>query len=484
MATAPNLVVAGHPGVARKLRGTGWFPVVFDVVSASQLRDLSKSGKVGSSAAFVFAPWFDEDLPGAGVAVLANGLARAGFTVLVHADFTERGEVFDPKVVTAAKKMTMSDLLAAVGVVQPEPQSELQPEPPPEPWTVPGSPPARPAIEARVLPQRSAGAEAAPRPVLMSSEEWQRRPGTARVNTQIVADAAQASPVGDSVEHGIVIAVASAKGGVGKTSTTVRLAVLTAKLLQKAGRTGSAVVVDANFRQADVARYLNLKSPTILDLLQAPGALSAQAVRHNLAHVPEVGLYALLGPPDAVSVDPSTVNSTLYRRILTALRQTFDFVFVDTPVAEPYKRTFADLILPEADAILVPLEANRVTLEAVRSWLSAITMPQHSRVPQVSAEKIFMILNRARPDVECGPEEVMDRLRGWRFVGLIPEDEGWIRAVNNRQLMSQRFGPDLERTLRGILRDVSGDPVFEGLESRRPDGVKESLKKLLTPKLS
>ncbi|MEU6037486.1 hypothetical protein ABZ801_18965 [Actinomadura sp. NPDC047616] len=239
------------------------------------------------------------------------------------------------------------------------------------------------------------------------------------------------------------------------------LAVHAAEHLQTVGRGGTVVVVDTNFQQADVARYLNLESPTILDLLRESGTLSAQTVRNHLAHVPDIGLYALLGPPDVVNADPALINSALYRRILAVLRTAFDFVFVDTPVAELYHTTFTDLVLPEADAILVPVEPNRVTLEAARSWLRAITLPQHSRGGGVAPEKLSLILNRARADVGCGPEDVMDLLPGWRFVGLIPDDREWTRAANDRRLGALRAAPELAATLREILRVVTADPVFE-----------------------
>jgi MinD-like ATPase involved in chromosome partitioning or flagellar assembly len=261
--------------------------------------------------------------------------------------------------------------------------------------------------------------------------------------------------------RGRVIAVASAKGGVGKTSAAVNLSVYAARILQAAGRPGTAVIVDTNFQQADVARYLNLQSPTILDLFRTSATPTPETVRGQLAQVPGIELYALLGPPDAVSADPALINSALYRRILPVLRQAFDFVFVDTPVAELYHVTFTDLILPEADAILVPVEPNRVTLEAARSWLKAITMPQLARGGGVAPDRLSLILNRARADVDCGPEEVMDLMPGWRFVGMIPEDQEWMQAVNTYQLTAMSAGSDLEATFRGILQAVTGDPVFE-----------------------
>jgi len=74
MASVPNLVVAGDPGVAQKLRETGRFPAVFEAASARHLRDLSKKGQVTPPAAFMFGPAFVEDVPGAEVLSLGKSL--------------------------------------------------------------------------------------------------------------------------------------------------------------------------------------------------------------------------------------------------------------------------------------------------------------------------------------------------------------------------------------------------------------------------
>ncbi|MEO3826354.1 AAA family ATPase [Actinomadura sp. B10D3] len=576
MATAPNLVVAGHPGVARKLRETGRFPAVFDVSSASELRDLSKSGRVAPPAAFMFAPGFVEDLPEAGVTVLANGLTAAGYTVLVHEFFVQRGTEFAPKVQVTARELRLTDLLAMLGMAgseqqqapqepetrigdqpssqpqsdwdqwswgqwsggqqrqrpeaqqpqapppqqapraparqrsqpqaqgqphprapaqqppaqQPQSQRTPQPQPPRIPQSQPQKhsqqPPAQgqphphphPHPQSRPQPQASSGSDLAPPPPPGAGPPQAPAPapapngwnggsngsngvhGAGYSNGRMPASGAPPAAPPAPARRGQVITVASAKGGVGKTSMSVQLALFASRLLRGAGREGSAVVVDANFQQADVARYLNLRSPTVLDLLQQPAGLSAATVRSQLASVPEAGLYALLGPPDAASADPALINSALYHRILAVLRQAFDYVFIDTPVAELYHMTFADLILPETDVILVPVEANRVTLEAVGSWLRAITMPRHTWGGGVAPEKLSLILNRARADVECTPEDVMDLMPGWRFVGMIPEDKEWMQAVNRQQLVSMNIGPDLEETFRSILHTVTGDQVF------------------------
>ncbi|GAA4381520.1 hypothetical protein GCM10023088_46110 [Actinomadura verrucosospora] len=121
MVTAPNLIVAGNPDLAQRLRATGRFPAVFDAASASGLRDLSKSGRVRAPAAFMFAPDFEEDLPEAGVPFLADRLAASGHTVIVHGFFTERGDVFAPEVIATAKPLTLAELLELLGAPRSEP---------------------------------------------------------------------------------------------------------------------------------------------------------------------------------------------------------------------------------------------------------------------------------------------------------------------------------------------------------------------------
>lgn len=576
MATAPNLVVAGDPGVARSLRETGRFSAVYDAASAAELRDLSKSGRVGSPAAFMFAPGFVEDLPGAGVPVLANGLAGRGFTVLVHGYFAERGDAFAPGVHVIGGQLKMSDLLALFGIAgrpaapppaaarppaPPQTQAAARQQPAAQPFAAApppaeGPPPERPPAErppAQQPPaqqpfagQPSAGgwnpnpaqppsfaqppgavppqaaeppAPAAPapgpQPWPASAPGQQGFAGQQGFEGQQPVPGGGAEPVPDqesATGHdpyamqaqpssngwpgpqqtqaaalvrperpapalGRVIAIASAKGGVGKTTTAVNLSVYAARHLHAAGRPARVVLVDTNFQQADVARYLNVESPTILDMLRANGSLRVENVRGHLAHIPDADLFTLLGPQDVTMADPALINAMLYRRIIAVLRQAFDFVFVDTPVAELFHMTFTELILPEADAILVPVEPNRVTLEAARAWLSAITMPRHSRSGGVDPEKLSLILNRARTDVDCSPEDVMDLLPGWRFVGMIPEDLEWTQAANNRRLNALQIGPDLEATFREILQFVTGDPVFGQPMTGQPAGGRGGLLK-------
>jgi len=456
MATTPNLVVAGDPSVAGKLRETGRFPAVFDVASAAELRTLSRSGRVGRPAAFMFAPGFIEDLPGAGVSVLANGLAGNGFTVLVHDHFKKRGDEFGSGVCVTGGRVRLSELLTMLGATRkPDGMTAAEPH----------------AVHTAATPRGAGAAAAKPSmPDLRVAGAATAEPSRPAASLAWPARRPVAAETPESAgRRGKVIAVTAAKGGVGKTSMAVNLAVYAARLLQAVDRAGTVALVDTNFQQADVGRYLSLDSPTILDVFQHPGALNPQALRGHMARIAEIDLYALLGPPDIVAADPAVINAKLYQRIIAALRDAFDFVFVDTPVAELYHTTFTELVLPEADAILVPVEPNRVTLEAAQAWLRAITLPQHSRDGRVDPRKLSLVLNRARGDVDCGPEDVMDLLSGWRLVGVIPDDEEWMQAVNEHRLVGMHVGSGLDETFREILQAVTGETAF-GTATLDPPG--------------
>ncbi|GAA0250474.1 hypothetical protein GCM10009527_053550 [Actinomadura nitritigenes] len=208
MATAPNVIVAGHPDLARKLRNTGRFPAVFDVPSATALRELSQSGRVAAPATFMFGPAFEEDLPDAGVAVLANGLAASGFAVLVHSVFSERGDVFDPRVMADTGPLTMAQLLELLSRPDarpapprrppseppPPPRRELLHEPPPAAWTTPAPMPAEPVPAPPV-----AAPPVAAQPVLAQPQAVPVQPQAVPVQPQAVpAEEPPTAPDADS----------------------------------------------------------------------------------------------------------------------------------------------------------------------------------------------------------------------------------------------------------------------------------------------
>ncbi|HET7182869.1 MAG TPA: response regulator [Candidatus Limnocylindrales bacterium] len=182
-----------------------------------------------------------------------------------------------------------------------------------------------------------------------------------------------------SGEPASVVAVFSPKGGVGRTTVAVNLAVA-------AAQTGKRVaLVDASFQFGDVGVLLNLnpRNKSIADLageLQSGEAESLDTfmITHSS------GVKVLLAPPSpeqAELIGPSAV-----KKVLNGLRGTFDLIVVDCPSSfnEP---TLA--VLDESDLILTLLTLEITSVKNMRLFLEVCDQLGYG------PDKIRLVLNRA-----------------------------------------------------------------------------------------
>jgi pilus assembly protein CpaE len=182
-----------------------------------------------------------------------------------------------------------------------------------------------------------------------------------------------------SGEPASVVALFSPKGGVGRTTVAVNLAVA-------AAQTGKRVaLVDASFQFGDVGVLLNLnpRNKSIADLageLQAGEAESLDTfmITHSS------GVKVLLAPPSPEQAE--LIGASAVRKVLQGLRASFDLVVVDCPATfnEP---TLA--VLDEADLILTLLTLEITSVKNMRLFLEVCEQLGYG------PEKIRLVLNRA-----------------------------------------------------------------------------------------
>jgi pilus assembly protein CpaE len=122
---------------------------------------------------------------------------------------------------------------------------------------------------------------------------------------------------------GRVIAVASPKGGVGKTTVATNLAIgLTASAPQ------STVLVDLDVQFGDVASALGLTPEyTLPDAVHGPASEDTMVLKTFLTQHPS-GLYAVCGAESPAAGD--TVSGEDVTRLLASLAREFRYVVVDT----------------------------------------------------------------------------------------------------------------------------------------------------------
>ncbi len=196
------------------------------------------------------------------------------------------------------------------------------------------------------------------------------------------ASGGSSNGTGGSTEPGVVVAVFSPKGGVGRTTVAVNLAVAAATELGK-----KTVLVDGSFQFGDVGVLLNLnpKNKSIADLvpeLEQAGtgveSIDTFVINHS------AGIRVLLAPPTPEMAELITPSGV--KRVVEALRLTHDLVVVDCTA---FFNDTTIAILDSADVILTMLSLEITSIKNMRLFLEV--------AEQLGYEngKVRLVLNRA-----------------------------------------------------------------------------------------
>ncbi|HUG48942.1 MAG TPA: response regulator [Candidatus Limnocylindria bacterium] len=182
-------------------------------------------------------------------------------------------------------------------------------------------------------------------------------------------------------EPGRVVTVFAPKGGVGRTTLAVNMAVAAATELGQ-----SVVLVDGSLQFGDVGVLLNLspKNKTITDLSQEltgdddVEALDGALVSHSS------GIRVLLAPPSPEMSEFVTVEHI--QRIISALRRHYDLVIIDSWAwLQDSTLTFLD----QADTVLLVLTLEISNIKNIRQFVELGEQLGYSE------SKVQLVLNRA-----------------------------------------------------------------------------------------
>jgi pilus assembly protein CpaE len=269
----------------------------------------------------------------------------------------------------------------------------------------------------------------------------------------------------ESGEPGQIIAVFSPKGGVGRTTVAVNLAVAAATELGK-----KVVLVDGSFQFGDVGVLLNLnpKNKSIADLapeLDQAGheveSIDTFVINHS------AGIRVLLAPPTpemAELIKPDGV-----KRVLEALRMNHDLVVVDC-TAFFNDTTLA--ILDAADTILTMLSLEITSIKNMRLFLEV--------ADQLGYEggKVRLVLNRADSALGIKVADVEHSIGRKVDETIVSDGRSVVYALNRGVpfFLSNREAQVSQDILR-LARAVAGEraPVAAATEDNRKVAQKKSL---------
>ncbi|MBN1956454.1 MAG: septum site-determining protein MinD [Anaerolineae bacterium] len=240
---------------------------------------------------------------------------------------------------------------------------------------------------------------------------------------------------------GKVLTITSGKGGVGKTTVTANLGVALALHSQR------VTVIDADIGLRNLDVMLGLENRIVYDLVDVVEG----RCRLRQALVRDKRLQELFLLPAAQTRDKTAVSPQDMVQVCDDLRQSFDFLLIDSPAG--IEQGFQNAVAP-ADGILI---VTNPEVAAVRDADRIIGLLE-------AEEKgpAHLIINRLKPKlVERG--DMLDtatvvELLAIQLIGIVPEDESVIAAANTGRPIAFDDGVT-GRSFHDIARRLLGENI-------------------------
>jgi pilus assembly protein CpaE len=268
-----------------------------------------------------------------------------------------------------------------------------------------------------------------------------------------------ASTVREDGEPGRIVAVFGPKGGVGRTTLAVNLAVAAATELGQ-----RTCLVDASFQFGDVGVLLNLnpKNKSVADLIPEleagePESLDTFLINHS------AGIRVLLAPPSPEMAELITPPGT--KRMLEALRATHDLVIVDC-MSSFNDTTLA--ILDLADTVLTMLSLEITSIKNIRLFLEVAEQLGYG------SEKVRLVLNRADSSLGIRVADVEHSIGRRVDHTIVSDGRSVVYALNrgvpfflsNREAQVSQDVLRLAQAVAGTRTGEAGEPAKKGAQKK------------------
>jgi len=242
---------------------------------------------------------------------------------------------------------------------------------------------------------------------------------------------------------GKIFSFFSPKGGAGATTLATNLAILIHRITQK-----RTLVVDLDLELGESALVLGVQPRfNFVDFAENFRRMDASLLGSYIEHHPS-GVHLLCAPAQPEKAEAVTPEQI--RRILTFLRQHYDYIIVDTPgsfAASTLK------IIELADLVFVVSTADIPSLRNIQRGI-----PMLKRVLVKGEEQVRLILNRYDPKDTISVEDV-ERSNGMKVFWKVSNDyEAVMSSLNAGQPIVLNGGSPYTRDLRGLALQVTGTP--------------------------
>ncbi len=239
-------------------------------------------------------------------------------------------------------------------------------------------------------------------------------------------------------------AVASGKGGVGKSTVTANLA---AALAQAGNR---VVIVDADIGLRSQDALLGMENRIVYDLIDlANGDCSTDQAVLESESVPSLYLLPAAQFARAKALDPKK-----FTKIVNSLRTSFDYIFIDCPAG--IERGLRNVLNAGVDEVLLIVTPDDISVRSAERAVQIMESKQISRP--------FLIVNRMDADLirshEMMSARTVSEVMDLTLLGEIPEDMVVSRAMLRHSLFINYDCEARNAVLRIASRLRGGTPAF------------------------
>ncbi|MFD2628680.1 septum site-determining protein MinD [Oceanobacillus kapialis] len=260
---------------------------------------------------------------------------------------------------------------------------------------------------------------------------------------------------------GEAIVITSGKGGVGKTTTTANIGTGLALMDKKV----CLIDTDIGLRNLDVVMGLeNRIIYDIVDVIEERCKLKQALIKDK-----RFDYLSLL--PAAQTSDKSAVTEEGMRKIVTELKQEYDYVIIDCPAG--IEQGFKNAIAGADKAIVVTTPEKSSVRDADRII---------GLLEQESIAPPLLVINRIRNHMMKSGDmiEIDDivQILSIDLIGIVVDDDDVIKASNSGEPVALQSNSKASIAYRNIARRILGETVpLQSLEDEK--GVFQRVKKFL-----
>jgi pilus assembly protein CpaE len=251
-------------------------------------------------------------------------------------------------------------------------------------------------------------------------------------------------PAGFEFRRGQIISVFAAKGGVGKTTIAVNLAVGLTRFFQK-----KVLVIDGDLAFGDVGVRMNIASHKSLFDVASGGDVDFSSLADALVQHP-TGVSLLLRPATPAMSERIDVEGV--SKVLLAYKSLFDYVIVDT---FPALHELNQRILDASDRIVVVTTPEISSVYSTYRFLEVTESLGHSH-------KVLVVLNRANSGLRL---EALERELGMNVDCTVISAGRTVVDAANRGVSLFTADPheeeEITRDLARVVELISGKPRSE-----------------------